>query len=83
MAIANIYLEKGLYDQAIDYYKSGLILDETLEFANLFVAVAYMKKQDYADSLYYLKKAMEQNPAALELFQELCPETLTDDPNEL
>ena len=45
--------------------------------------VAYMKKQDYADSLYYLKKAMEQNPAALELFQELCPETMTDEPNEL
>ncbi len=74
MAIANIWLEKGEYKKAIEYYLTAQQMDETLEHVNLFVAVAYYKKGDVLKAISYLLKAINKNESAKELFFELCPE---------
>ena len=76
MAIANIYLEKGIYDLALEYYLGAQIQDENLEFINLFIGVALFKQDKILDAIPYLQNAVKENDQAAELFLELCPEAI-------
>jgi len=76
MAIANICLEKGDFETAIEYYIAAQALDDTLEFVNLFIAVAKFKTGNIKDTISYLQKAVLENETAAALFLELCPEAV-------
>lgn len=74
MAIANICLEKAEYKTAIQYYLSAKDLDSTLEFVDLFIAVAYYKLDNHRKAAEYFHYAMQEDESAAVLFMELCPE---------
>lgn len=76
MAIANIFLEKGEYQTAIQYYLTAQRQDENLEFIELFIAVAYYKTDKLIESASHLQKAILENETAASLFLDLCPEAL-------
>lgn len=74
MAIANIYMDNAEYKTALRYYMSAYDLDKTLEYVELFIAVALFKTGNVTASVLYLKKAVALNLDAVKLFYELCPE---------
>lgn len=76
MAIANIYLESAEYDLAIQFYTEAKLMDETLEYVDLFIGVAYFKKDEVLKSIPHLQKALKESENAAELFLELCPEAV-------
>jgi len=76
MAIANICLEKADFETAVQYYLNAQSLDDTLEFVDLFIAVAKFKLGDIPDTIFYLRKAILENETAAALFLELCPEAI-------
>jgi len=76
MAIANIYLEKGEYELALQYYIDAQQLDDKLEYVNLFIGVAYFKSDKVLEAIPYLQKAVKENDDAADLFLELCPEAI-------
>ncbi|MDD3321598.1 MAG: tetratricopeptide repeat protein [Paludibacter sp.] len=82
MAIANICLEKGEYETAKQYYLMASGMDASLEFVDLFIAVAYFKLGNPSDSAIYLEKAIRADETAASLFLELCPESLENSDNE-
>ncbi len=64
MALGMVYLELGRYDDAIESFKV-VVNDDLYEspgtaYSNL--GYAYMKKKDYSNAEYYLKKAIKTNP---------------------
>lgn len=72
MAIANICMDKGEWKTALDYYLAAYDLDNTLEFIDLFLAVAFFKNNNISATKIYLKKAIAQNLDAERLFFEVC-----------
>lgn len=72
MAIANICMDKGEWKTALDYYLAAYDLDNTLEFIDLFIAVAFFKNDDIPASRIYLNQAIAQNLDAYRLFFEVC-----------
>jgi tetratricopeptide (TPR) repeat protein len=76
MAIANICLEKAEYELALKYYLAAEQLDNSLEFVNLFIAVAYFKNGNQLEAIPYLRLAVIENETAAALFLELCPESI-------
>ena len=73
MAIANIFLEKGDYEQAIQYYLFAKSMDETLEYIALFIAVAKFKIGDKNEALTYLQKDILKDGAMEALLFALFP----------
>lgn len=74
MAIANICMDKGEWKTALEYYLAAFELDNTLEFIDLFIAVAFYKNENFSATKIYLRKAIAQNLDAQRLFFEVCPE---------
>lgn len=74
MAIANICMDKGEWKTALDYYLAAYDLDKTLEYIDLFLAVAFFKNKNKTASKIYFKKAVAQNLDAQRLFFEVCPD---------
>jgi len=79
MAIANICMDKGEWKPALEYYLAAYDLDNTLEYIDLFIAVAFFKNENLADAKIYLKKAMAQNLDAERLFFEVCEDANRND----
>jgi len=79
MAIANICMDNGEYKTALQYYLTAFELDNTLEYIEIFIAVAYFKNNNYEMSKIFLKKASYSNLDALKLFFEICPEAVEID----
>ena len=76
MAIANIYLEDGEFNIALHYYFDAQSFDDSLEFIDLFIGVAYFKNDNILEAIPYLHKAVRENELAAEFFLELCPEAI-------
>jgi tetratricopeptide (TPR) repeat protein len=74
MAIANIYMDKSEYKTALGYYLKAYDLDNTLEFIELFISVAFYKNKNMTSAKLYLKKAMALNLDAAKMFFEICPD---------
>jgi tetratricopeptide (TPR) repeat protein len=74
MAIANICMDRTDYDLALRYLLSAEELDDSLEFIQLFIAVAYYKTGKLDNALIALRKAITVDESAISLFLELCPE---------
>lgn len=83
MAIANICMDKGEWKTALEYYLAAYDLDNTLEFIDLFIAVAFYQNDNISASKIYLNKAISQNLDARKLFFEVCPDAKTEDFSEL
>jgi tetratricopeptide (TPR) repeat protein len=79
MAIANICMDKGEWKMALEYYLAAYELDTTLEFIDLFIAVAYFKNENISASREYLKKAAALNLDAERLFYEVCEDANKED----
>ena len=76
MAIANICLERTEFDLALKYYLAAELLDDTIEYVDLFIAVSYYKIGNLNKAIIYLRKAVTENQTAAVLFLELCPEAI-------
>jgi tetratricopeptide (TPR) repeat protein len=74
MSIANICMDKGEFNVAMDYYKQAYQMDPGLDYIHLFMAVANFKLGEMKTSLDLYKIASQQNADAQDLFFELCPE---------
>ena len=74
MAAANLFMDNGDFKHALEYYTMAYLIDETLEFIDLFMAVAYFKTGNFGSSLSSLQKASHTNADSTGLFFELCPE---------
>jgi len=74
MSVANICMDRGEYKIALEYYSHAFEMDQSLEYINLFMAVANFKLRKITESRKLLKIASQQNADALEIFFELCPE---------
>jgi len=74
MAIANLLMDRENYELALQYYLTALELDNTLEYIDLFIAVAFYKTNQPMESGLYLKKAIALNNDAVGLFLEVCPD---------
>lgn len=72
MAIANICMDNGEFETALQYYLAAYDLDITLEYIDLFIAVAFYKTHNITASKLYLNKAIAQNMDAVKLFFEIC-----------
>ncbi|ODT53114.1 MAG: hypothetical protein BGP01_01675 [Paludibacter sp. 47-17] len=77
MAIANICMDKGEYNLALEYYRQALALNDESDLQNihLFMAVAYYKTGRREEAFFALDKAMEESLDALKVFREICPES--------
>jgi len=73
MAIANICMDNGEYETALQYYLAAYDLDDTLEYVDLFIAVAFYKINNITAAKLYLKKAVAQNLDATKLFLKYVP----------
>ncbi len=76
MSVANICMDRGEFNIAMDYYKQAFKMDSSLEYIHLFMAVAQYKLGILKNSVDLLKFASQQNADARELFFELCPEAI-------
>lgn len=74
MSIANICMDKGEYKTALDYYLAAYDLDNTLEYIDLFLAVAFFKNNNKTAAKIHFKIAVAQNLDAQRLFFEVCPD---------
>ncbi|MDD3077719.1 MAG: tetratricopeptide repeat protein [Paludibacter sp.] len=74
MAIANICMDKGEYQTALQYYLTAYDMDKTLEYIDLFIAIAFHKNDNDTAAVIYLKKAQELNLDAIKMFYEICPD---------
>lgn len=74
MSIANICMDKSEYKTALDYYLAAYDLDNTLEYIDLFLAVAFFKNKNKTAAKIHFKIAVAQNLDAQRLFFEVCPD---------
>jgi tetratricopeptide (TPR) repeat protein len=77
MAIANICMDKGEFNLALEYYRQALALNNESDLQNihLFMAVAYYKTGRREEAFFALDKAMEESLEAYKIFHEICPES--------
>ena len=61
------------FKTALKYYELAYSFDQTLEFIELFIAVASYYTEDYSKVVTYLELAIHRNLDAAKLFLELCP----------
>ena len=73
LAMGNIYMDFADFKTALKYYELAYSFDQTLEFIELFIAVASYYTEDYSKVVTYLELAIHRNLDAAKLFLELCP----------
>lgn len=74
VAYGNLLMDMERYDDALQCYIKAVKMDNKLEHIYLLLSVAYAKTEDYENMFGYLDMASNQNPKAIELFFEMCPE---------
>ena len=74
MAYGNLLMDMERYQEALDNYLKAKTIDENLEHLNLMLAAAYAKLEDYENAFGCLDMATAQNPKAIDMFFEICPE---------
>ena len=74
MAIANIYMDRNEHKTALEYYSSAYSLDNTLEYIDFLMAVAFYKLGDLASVKVHINKAFALSNDAKSLFLEVCPD---------
>lgn len=72
-SMANIYMDKMDFPMALKYYELAYGFDNTLEYIELFLAVANYYTANFDDMIKFLELAVQRNLDAAELFLELCP----------
>jgi tetratricopeptide (TPR) repeat protein len=62
------YEHQGLFDEAIDEYNKA---SKKVPLAYLYLANAYMQKNDFANAERYYKKAIKENPDSSDAYNNL------------
>ena len=73
IAMGHICMDMDDAESALKYYKKAYKYDHTLEFIELFVAVASFYTGDFKSVVHYMELATQRNNEAMEMFIELCP----------
>ena len=73
MAMGNICMDMEDAVSALKYYKQAYKYDHTLEFIELFVAVASFYTGDFENVIHFMELAIQRNNDAVDMFIELCP----------
>lgn len=60
--LGQLETNKHNYDQALDYYKQSLVLDDTNSDAYIGAANAFYEKNDYKSEAEYLERAVSLSP---------------------
>ncbi len=68
---AQVYLNNGDYEAAIDRLQASLDLDSTIYETNYNLGVAYIKANKYKEAIGVLKKAAEINPERADSYYSL------------
>ncbi|NLO70737.1 MAG: tetratricopeptide repeat protein [Porphyromonadaceae bacterium] len=74
LAMANIYMDNADFNTALKYYELAYSYDPTLEFIELFIAVATYYIGDFVKTATFLELAIHRNLDAAKLFLEFCPD---------
>jgi len=62
-AIGRAYMEKGDYDQALNWFREGINIDPMFEMNYIFIGWLYNEQKLYKQALYWFKKALEISPS--------------------
>jgi len=74
LAVASIFMDKREYEKALELLLAVQEQDYTLENIDLFLAAAYFYTTQVNKGVKHLKIALDKNPNAAELFEEICPD---------
>ena len=74
LAMGNIYMDNANFETALKFYELAHSYDCTLEYIELFIAVASYYTEDYVKAATFLELAINRNLDAPKLFLELCPD---------
>ncbi len=74
LAMGNIYMDNADFATALKFYELAYSYDVTLEYIELFIAVASYYTEDYVKTANFLELAINRNLDAAKLFLELCPD---------
>jgi tetratricopeptide (TPR) repeat protein len=61
-AIGRAYMEKGDYDQALNWFREGISIDPTFAYNYTSIGELYNKQKLYKQALYWFKKALKVSP---------------------
>ncbi|MCX6309467.1 MAG: tetratricopeptide repeat protein, partial [Bacteroidia bacterium] len=73
-AIGNLHFDAGTYDQALKYYNEAEHLEPDLPGLDLFYALVYAKTGDRERSASHLAAAVEKDPNAQSIYDDLMSE---------
>jgi tetratricopeptide (TPR) repeat protein len=61
--IGRAYMERGDYDQALNWFREGINIDPMFEMNYIFIGWLYREQKQHKKALYWFKKALEVTPA--------------------
>jgi len=73
-AIGNLHFDAGAYDKALKFYNEAEALDPELPGLDLFYALLYAKTGEQALSATHLTTAVEKDPNAQKIFDDIMNE---------
>jgi tetratricopeptide (TPR) repeat protein len=77
-SIGNIYIDKGDYDKALEYYNRGSEINKDADKIALYYAITFYKKGDFLQSHTYLIESILKDPETRTIFFDICPEAKED-----
>lgn len=80
LAVANLYMQGGEYEIALEYFQKAKRLQNNLEGISIPLSIIFYKLKDYTLCAKYFNESKEAYNIAAEAFLEYCPEAL-EDPN--
>jgi tetratricopeptide (TPR) repeat protein len=66
--IGRAYMEKGDYDQALNWFQEGISMDPTFSRNYEAIGWLYNEQKLYKQALYWFKKALEISPSGLHCY---------------
>jgi len=73
-AIGNLHFDAGTYDQALKFYNEAELLEPDLPGLDLFYALVYAKTGDRVRSSMHLAAAVDKDPNAQKLYDDIMSE---------
>jgi tetratricopeptide (TPR) repeat protein len=73
-AIGNLHFDAGAFDKALKFYREAEILEPDLPGLDLFFALVYARKGDAVLSAKHLAIAVEKDPNAQKIFDDILSE---------
>jgi tetratricopeptide (TPR) repeat protein len=61
--IGRAYMERGDYDQALNWFQEGISIDPTFRMNYIYIGSLYRERKQHKKALYWFNKALEATPA--------------------